>query len=136
MSPEEGPYWNRIAEVYGDIVRIRDLAIANVLGITCGISSYVLSRDLITLLRWASPEKIKGYALFFGILGCLLSGLLTARWFKAKREVAAGTTICFHDALSQMGVTPEEEISLIRQSPLENQRELYDLGIIHELYKG
>jgi hypothetical protein len=133
MSVKEDSFGNQFAEVYNDLVRIRDLAIANVLGIFCGISFFVLSRYLMLHGELTDPEKIKGYALFFGILGCLLSGILSARWFKAKRELTTGDTICFNDALVEMGVDPEEEMAAIRASSSENKKELYELGILGKL---
>jgi len=130
MPTNNDRYWNQYAEVWNDLVRIRDLALANVLGIVSGIIFYVISWYFLSHQGWAAPEKVRGYALFFGILGCLLSGWLSTRWFKAKRELVIGERSGFHEALIQMGVDPEKEMAAIKASPADNQRELGELGIM------
>lgn len=79
------------------------------------------------------PDQRKGYALLFGILGCLLSGILSGYFFKAKREVVSGTQVRFLDALDQLGLDPQEEIAAIKASSPENQKELAELGILEEI---
>lgn len=122
-------YGASLAEVYGDIVRIRDLGIATLLGIIGGTPVYALAKDL--LVSWGSvgPEKAKGYALFLGMLGCLLSGVASARRFKATRDLVTEGRVHFEKAILSLGVSLEEEKAAVEASSEDNQRELRELGV-------
>lgn len=124
---------NQLAEVWNDTVKIRDLAVATVLGILFGMTFFLVAEYALARFQWGGPDQQKGYALLFGILGCLLSGILSVHFFKAKRNVVPGTRVRFQDALLQLGVDPNEEIAAIRASSQENRNELAELGILEEL---
>jgi len=133
MTEQKPPLRNELAEVWNDTVRVRDLAVATLLGISSGLTCFLLAKFALLHLSLGNPEQQKGYALLFGILGCIGSGILSATLFKPKREVRAGADVCLREALEQMGVDPEEEGEAVRESSPENRRELEELGILEEL---
>jgi len=133
MTKQETPLRNELAEVWNDTVRVRDLAVATLLGTLFGLSFFLLSEVALRHLNIGNPQQQRGYALLFGIFGCIISGILSATFFKAKREVRPGADVCIREALEQMGLDPEEEIKAIRDSSQENRKELEELGILEEL---
>jgi hypothetical protein len=122
-------YGASLAEVYGDIVRIRDLAIATLLGILGGPPVFALAKHLLVSWVAIEPEKAKGYALFLGMLGCLAAGVASARWFKAKRDLVTEGRVHFEEAILSLGVSLKEERAAVEASSEDNQRELREVGV-------
>ena len=133
MADKRASRNGQLAEVWNDTVGIRELAMATLLGVVLGVACYVLAALLLPRLGWGNADQQKGYALLFGIVGCLASGFMSASFFKPKREFVAGARVSFREAVTSLGIDPEEEIAAIRASSPENRRELEDLGIIEEL---
>ncbi len=121
-----------LAEVYGDIVRIRDLAWAVLMGICSGTPLYAISKYFMLSWGLTGPEKAKGYALFFGMIGCLVSGILSSRLFKAKRTLVTGHPIRFQEAILSMDASAQEEFQALKTCSPDIRQELTELGITVE----
>ncbi len=76
------------ADVWGDTVNLRHLAIGMILGIVVSLSCYIIGLKVIQAnYPKLAANLMTGYALLVGIGGCLLSAVVTANLFKPKRTL-------------------------------------------------
>lgn len=85
MKPQE------FTKVWGDTVSLVELLMAAVIGIVVTMGMYALIGWLLRGFTDIPAGMISGYALIGGIAGCFISGIITGRSFKPKREVIEGT---------------------------------------------
>lgn len=81
---ERSPTGEQLAEVWGDVVDLRHLGGAVVIGAVVSLGVYVVAGRLFTALV-ASAEVGRSYAMLVGLLGCVAAGALSARLFPPKR---------------------------------------------------
>ncbi|WP_198018850.1 hypothetical protein [Azorhizobium doebereinerae] len=75
-----------LAEVWGDVVDLRHLAAAVVIGAAVSLGTYlVAARIFAGFIAVAAVGQ--AYAMLVGLVGCLVSGVICARLFAPKREV-------------------------------------------------
>jgi len=106
---------NYLAEVWGDTVVLKELLLASLIGIILTMAGYLIGRSVFSNLSGLDEGLVKGYSLMVGILGCVLSGVISAILFKPKRiveEQYEGGDI--EDILKFGGVTLEEEIEALQ----------------------
>lgn len=76
------------ADVWGDTVDLRHLAIAMIIGIAISLTCYILGLKYITANFPKVAANLKtAYALLIGIGGCLVSAVISAKLFAPKRTL-------------------------------------------------
>jgi len=112
---ERKPY----ADVWGDTVDLRHLAIAMILGIAVSMTCYIAGLSYIkaSLPKLAANLKT-AYALLFGIGGCLISAVLSAKLFAPKRS------------LKEDAFTPEDREAVLAELQVDREREAEDLKAV------
>ncbi|WP_312561652.1 hypothetical protein [Anaerospora sp.] len=81
---EKKPY----ADVWGDTVDLKHLAIAMGIGIIISLSFYILGLNYLQVnFSKLAANLMTAYALLIGIAGCLLSAIISAKLFKPKRKL-------------------------------------------------
>jgi len=84
MEPKPKPY----ADVWGDTVDLRHLSIAIVIGIAVSLTFYLVGLKLIVRSFPKIPQNLtQAYALLIGILGCLVSAVVSTKLFPPKRTL-------------------------------------------------
>ncbi|WP_026896133.1 hypothetical protein [Clostridiisalibacter paucivorans] len=118
----------RLAEVWGDTVVLKELFFSSILGITLTMLGYILGSKFFSGIETLEPGLVKGYALMIGIIGCVLSGILSAKLFKPKRIVEEKfEQENIEDVIKSGGMTLEEEIlalSTVDKQILDEMEEL------------
>jgi hypothetical protein len=125
-----------LVEVWQDVVSRKHLAISVVLGIILGMGGYLFGIWLIRAMNPAiKPDLLKGYALFFGVGGCLLAAIIACIWFKPKRVIseASAEKDQFLDALREQNIAVSDELAALKSLPLEIKRELEDVQLYDRL---
>lgn len=85
MTSKDPADW-RLAEVWGDTVDLRHLALAIAIGTGISVLGfYLASRWLATVVE--SRQLAHAYAMLAGLAGCVIAGVICARAFAPKREV-------------------------------------------------
>lgn len=127
-SGADQPY----VEVWNDAVDLRHLAASLVIGVAGGLPLFLVSRPL--LRGWLdTPALADGYALLFGLAGCLAAGTLCARLFPPKRiftdddETSAQLR---RAALAEL--TEDRDTTPTGELPAAVRAELRDLGLVEE----
>ena len=84
MEPKPKPY----ADVWGDTVDLRHLSIAIVIGIAVSLTFYLVGLKFILRSLPKTPHSLtQAYALLIGILGCLVSAVVSTKLFPPKRTL-------------------------------------------------
>jgi hypothetical protein len=84
MEPKPKPY----AEVWGDTVDLRHLSIGIVIGIAVSLTFYLVGLKFIVRSFPKIPQNLtQAYALLIGILGCLVSAVVSTKLFPPKRTL-------------------------------------------------
>ncbi|SDI36881.1 hypothetical protein [Proteiniclasticum ruminis] len=112
-------------EVWGDTVIIRELFTAVLIGIVLTMSFYLLGEKIFVGNPNIEESLAKGYSLLIGITGCILSGAISAKLFRPKRNI--------EEKLEQNEV---EEILKLAGMTLEEETEalsIVDPAIIKEM---
>lgn len=127
---EEKKNQKPLTEVWGDTVNLKELLCSVLLGIVFTMGFYLAGRYFFLKMDSLEPSLAKGYALFVGIAGCLISSVISAKMFKPKRiisEMQADHDI--EDILAHAGMTVEDEIdALIKLDPeIIKEMEKYSL---------
>lgn len=78
-----------LAEVWGDVVDLRQLAIAIVIGGTISLSTYLIAAHFMQNIG-DNKDLGRAYAMLVGLIACILSGAICAKLFKPKRIVTEG----------------------------------------------
>jgi hypothetical protein len=81
----------RLAEIWGDVVDVRHLGLAIVIGAIVSVGTFLIAvQVLATLVSVAAIGR--AYAMLAGLVGCIISGVICARLFAPKREVLETVT--------------------------------------------
>lgn len=76
----------QLAEIWGDVVDVRHLGIAIIIGSVISVSTFLIAVQILGSI--ASVAAIgRAYAMLAGLGGCVVSGVICARLFAPKREV-------------------------------------------------
>lgn len=123
------------ADVWGDTVNLRHLAIGMILGIVVSLSCYIVGLKVIQAnYPKLAVNLMTAYALLVGIGGCLLSAVVTANLFKPKRilneeEFSEEDRASVLDELQVDRAREAEELKMASPAIIEEMKELqlYDL---------
>jgi multidrug transporter EmrE-like cation transporter len=101
------------ADVWGDTVDLKHLAMGMLIGIVVGLSFYLAG---VTYLKTNYPKLplnlTTAYALLVGIAGCLLAAIISAKLFPPKRVLNQGK---FSDE-DRMAVLNELQIDIAKEA--------------------
>ena len=76
------------ADVWGDTVDLKHLASGMVIGIVISLGCYIGGiRWLQASFSALAPSLMSAYALLMGIVGCVISAMVSANLFKPKRTL-------------------------------------------------
>ncbi|MBR3756705.1 MAG: hypothetical protein IKK48_06295 [Firmicutes bacterium] len=116
---EEKKRQKPLTEVWGDTVSLRELLVAVLLGIVFTMGFYLVARHFFLQIDSIEDSLAKGYALFVGIAGCLISSVISAKMFKPKRIISEmNEQHDIEEVLAHVGMTVEDEIdALIKLDP-------------------
>jgi len=108
-----------LTEVWGDTVNLKELLVAVLLGIVFTMGFYLVARHFFLQIDSIEASLARGYALFVGIAGCLISSVISAKMFKPKRVISEmQQDHDIEDVLAHAGMTVEDEIdALIKLDP-------------------
>ena len=108
-----------LTEVWGDTVNLRELLFAVLLGVVFTLGFYLVARHYFLQMETLSDSLAKGYSLFVGIAGCLISSVISAKLFKPKRTISEmQQNHDIEDVLAHAGMSVEDEIdALIKLDP-------------------
>lgn len=99
-----------LIQVWGDTVNLRELLLASILGITLTLGFYFGGKLFFARFLTQAEAITKGYALMAGILGCVLSGAISARLFEPKRHIEERQEEAeINELLEEVGISREEE---------------------------
>jgi hypothetical protein len=123
----------QLTEVWGDTVDLKELMIASILGIALTMAMYLIGRSIFLKIDGLDVGLAKGYSLLLGIVGCIASGVISAKLFKPKRIIEEKfENENIEDILKAAGMTVEDEINALRNVDPEiiaemEEFELYSL---------
>lgn len=117
-------------EVWGDTVVIRELFTAVIIGIVLTMAFYILGTSIFVGNPNIEESLAKGYSLLIGIVGCLLSGVVSAKLFRPKRNVEERLERGdIEDILKMAGMTLEEEVEALSSLEPHLIAEMEDLEL-------
>lgn len=117
-------------KVWGDNVHLPELTLAAVIGVTITMGIYLLVRFLLVNYSTVEPNVINGYALIGGIAGCFISGIVSGRSFRPKREVIEGTEeMDLEEVLIEAGSSLEIEREALNKESKEVIAEMESLEL-------
>lgn len=118
----------RYTEVWGDTVVIKELFTAVIIGIVLTMAFYLAGTKLFVGNPNIEVSLAKGYSLLIGIVGCLLSGVISAKLFKPKRNIEEKLERGEVDEILKLaGMTVEEEAEALGKVSPEIIAEMEDL---------
>jgi|SRR5690625_5102992 len=117
--------------VWGDIVSLKELVLASIIGIVVTMGMFLLGQYIFhTLIDGLDEGLANGYALLVGVSGVFISGFISARLFKPKRKIEEKLET--HDIeviLKEAGITPEEEAEALSEASPEIIQEMEELEL-------
>lgn len=108
-----------LTEVWGDTVNLKELLISVLMGIVFTMGFYLVARHFFLQIDSIEDSLAKGYSLFVGIAGCLISSVISAKLFRPKRVISEmQQNHDIEEVLAHAGMTVEDEIdALIKLDP-------------------
>lgn len=126
------------ADVWGDTVDLRHLAIAMIIGIAISLTCYILGLKYIQAsYPKLAPNLKTAYALLIGICGCLVSAVVSARMFAPKR-ILKEDEFSLEDreaVLAELQIDRAREAEEIKTVPPRIAAEMKELHL-YDLFAG
>ena len=127
-----------LADIWGDTVDLYDLGKGIVIGIVISISCYLGAHEII--IKQApeiAPKLVSAYSLLFGIGGCVISAVVSAKLFKPKRTLNEEE---FSEkdrdrVLNELNVDISKEQEELKYADVKVLQEMKDLKL-YELFYG
>lgn len=120
----------KYAELWGDRVALKELAIASVIGIALTMAFYLTASNYFLAQESIDTGLAKGYSLMVGIGGCIIGAFISSKLFKPKREVVeSGEELDVMGAIEAAGSTLEDEIKFAGNADPGSIREMRALGL-------
>jgi len=114
MIVEEKKRLKTLTEVWGDTVNLKELLFAVLLGIVFTMGFYLTARYFFLQIDSLEASLARGYALFVGIAGCLISSVISAKLFKPKRVISEmNQQHDIEEVLAHAGMSVEDEIDAL-----------------------
>ena len=133
VSGGAGSSKGHLAEVWGDVVDLRHLGAAIIIGAVVSLATYLIAGRIFASVV-AVPELGRAYAMLAGLVGCVTAGVISARLFPAKREIieTADDPAWRAEALAQL-VADTGSLGSMADLPPEAIAEMKELGL-YELF--
>ncbi len=121
----------KYTKVWGDLVSLKELVIASILGIAITMGMFFLGQYIFNeVIDGLDPALANGYSLLVGVSGVFVSGFISAKLFKPKRIVIDKMERQgIADVLKAAGITPEEEAAALAEASPEIIKEMEDLEL-------
>lgn len=121
----------KYTQVWGDIVSLKELVIASIIGIVVTMGMFFLGQYIFNDLIDGIDEALaNGYALLVGVSGVFISGFISAKLFKPKRKIEDKMEIQdVEEVLKAAGMTPKEEAEALAEASPEIIQEMEDLEL-------
>lgn len=120
----------KYTEVWGDTVIIKELFMAVIIGIVLTMAFYLIGTKLFLGNPNIEVSLGKGYSLLIGIVGCILSGVISAKLFKPKRNIEEKLEKNeVGEILKMAGMTIEEETEALATVSPEIIAEMEELEL-------
>lgn len=117
-------------EVWGETVDLKELVYASIIGIVLTMGMFLIGRKIFLNMNNINLGLVNGYSLLFGVLGCILSGIISARLFKPKRIIEVRhSKENTEEVISAAGMTVEEEIEALSNIDSQIIKELEELKL-------
>ncbi|NLW41366.1 MAG: MFS transporter [Tissierellia bacterium] len=117
-------------EIWGDTVDLKELVYASIIGVVMTMTMFLIGRRTFLNMDNIDLGLANGYSLLFGVLGCILSGIISAKLFKPKRIIEERhNKEDILDIISAAGMTLEEEIEALSNLDPEIIEELEELEL-------
>lgn len=117
-------------EVWGDRVILKELGIACLLGVGLTMSFFLVGQKIFLGMEGLEVSLANGYALIVGVAGCIVSGVVSAKLFKPKRNIEERFEFeDIEDILHAAGITVEEEREALAVADKDIIKELEDLQL-------
>lgn len=117
-------------EIWGDTVDLKELVYASIIGVVMTVTMFLIGRRTFLNMDNIDLGLANGYSLLFGVLGCILSGIISAKLFKPKRIIEERhNKEDILDIISAAGMTLEEEIEALSNLDPEIIEELEELEL-------
>lgn len=122
-APPAQEIHGRLAEVWGDIVDLGDLARAIVIGAVVSLAFYSVAGRLFA--PFAAPETARSFAMLAGLVGCVCAGAVCARLFRPKRIMTEEAGAAAPGSLGPDGADGWDDADL----PAGVRAEMRELGL-------
>lgn len=119
----------QLAEVWGDVVDVRHLLWAIIIGCAISLPAFLAASWLFTQFV-PTPDLARTYALLVGLAGCLIAGAICAKLFPPKRVLKEemSDVAAREEALAELAAETGD-LGNIKDLPPAAVQELRDLGI-------
>ena len=119
-----------LTDVWGDTVNLKELLFAVLLGIVFTMGFYLVGRHFFLQIDTLEPSLAKGYALFVGIAGCLISSVISAKMFKPKRVITEmQQNHDIEEIIAHAGMTMEDEIEALTKLHPDIIKQMEDFSL-------
>lgn len=117
--------------VWGDVVSLKELVYSAMIGIVVTMGMFLLGQYIFNEVVDGIDESLaNGYALLVGVSGVFVSGFISAKLFKPKRQIEDKMeSEDIESILKDAGITLEEEIEALSEAPAEVIQEMEDLEL-------
>ncbi len=117
-------------EVWGDTVVLKELLYACLIGVVLTMGMFLIGREFFSRMENLDKGLADGYALLVGVIGCILSDVISAKLFKPKRNIEERfESENIEDLLKAMGMTVEEEKEALSKLDPEIIKEMEELEL-------
>lgn len=120
----------KYTEVWGDRVVLNELAYACILGVVLTMTFFLIGQKVFHSMKNIEKSLADGYALVIGVVGCILSGVISAKLFKPKRIIEEKFEFEeIEELIQSSGLTVEEESQLLANADEDIIKELEELKL-------
>lgn len=121
----------KYTRVWGDIVSLKELVLASIIGITITMGMFFLGKYIFSeIFTNLDADLANGYALLVGVSGVFVSGIISANLFKPKRKIEEKIEQEeIVDILKTAGMTLEEEAQALAEAPADVIAEMEELEL-------
>jgi len=128
---EEKEKSKQYTQVWGDVVSLKELVLAGIIGIVVTMGMFFLGQYIFNdLIQGIDESLANGYALLIGVSGVFISGFISAKMFKPKRRVEERMEKeAINDILKAANITPEEEAEALAVASPDVIKEMEDLEL-------
>lgn len=126
------------ADVWGDTVNLKHLVFGMIIGIVISLAFYIGALKLIQANFPKLPANLMtAYSLLMGIVGCIISAVVSAKLFKPKRtlneeEFSEADRNIILDELKVDRAKEAEELKTVESAVVEEMKSLQ----LYELFVG